>query len=168
MAKKLIPLEVTSVGVHKRVMNNYKGIAEFTNENNIADIEPTKVLDMKNKIVIKSNFLYDDLKEDEAYDLLITQKMREVISTTQSITSQQQRERLEMKLVKIEIPSCNDGRCDDITYVFEKDDTLYINAPKGSVLESCVSKKEKLEEQQKAMNKLMEMMIEILKAKENS
>lgn len=135
-------MEVVNIGVHTKVMNNQKGVPEFTDENKEVDIDViSSVLDMKNKIVLKSFVLYEDLTEGNMYDLLITQSMRDFETGE---TNSRYRERLSMCLTKIEIPSecANNGK--HVTYVFESKTCIEKETDKLKELEVNIDKITKL------------------------
>lgn len=161
MTKKLIPQEVTKIAVHKNVVNNYTGVPEFTNKNKITDIhklidgkDTLDVIDMRNKIVVKCCYIDESLKEDNIYDLLISQNMRDGFTWENDVRT---RERLNMRLSKIEIPSGEDSLV--VTYVFEKEDRHEITIKMNEVK----SQKDDLELKLDDIKKILNLTVEMLK-----
>lgn len=118
MTKRLIPKEVKRI-VFKRKDSYNPRIGDFITKQIELD-EISSVLDMNQKVIIKTDYLCDDLLEGKEYDFEITQ---EFVNKETYIMEDQTRVRKNMILNKIEIPTPTDKYNDScllVTYVFEK------------------------------------------------
>lgn len=137
MANKLIPQEVKEVKIKK---NWFDKVLKVTT------IVPLDVIDMSNKIVVKTICLDEALKEGEEYTIEIVHLMQD-FETKETIEKNRTKEF--MKLKKIEIKS--NASFPNVTYVFEKD-----------ICQIAFKTREK-EKEKEALSKLVDLVINALK-----
>lgn len=118
MTKKLLPKEVKRI-VFKRKESYNPRIGDFIFK--LIDLDEIySVLDMNKKVIIKTEYLYDELLEGKEYNFEITQVFEDKDT---ALRENKYRVRENMVLNKVEIPTPSDKFNDSrllVTYVFER------------------------------------------------